>query len=165
MKLKIVLLTLLVVLVLTGVWAGSALAQPTCMVITYVPDGGTAGTSVSFSGSDSYANSTFIMWWDAVGTGTQLYSGTSDGSGNFSGAFTIPANATLGTHQIIFDGQDVVDNDVQCPQNFLVSAASVQADAYIVSTSLPATGMMLLFPAAGFAALGLGTAIFRRRSR
>lgn len=128
-----------------------------CDLMSMSPTTGTAGTTVNLSGSGLPGASEVTINWD----GSSLTTIPIDGSGNFSGSFTVPADAAAGDHTVsastIF-----LRVSVTCPFTFTVT--SVRSDAYSPSV-LPATGLMLMVPAVGVAFAGLGSLIMRRRRR
>ena len=80
---------------------------------------------------------------------------------SFSGSIMIPADATAGNHDVGFLPQGYIDPSCLV---FQVTEVGVSQDAYVqTATSLPATGLTLMAPAAGLLALGSGALV--RRSR
>ncbi len=168
MKGKIFILAALTLL-LGLVFAMPAAAQSTCGGVSFsvTPIQGVAGSQATASGSGALENYGYTIYWDST-SGQVLASGTADASGNFSTTVTIPSDATVGIHGIIFVGLDQNEGSVECPYVFEVVAATgsggVQPDAYTSArTTLPSTGAFLL-PAAGLLAAGAGL-LYRRRRR
>ncbi|MFA5809189.1 MAG: hypothetical protein WC935_02465 [Thermoleophilia bacterium] len=128
------------------------------------PLSGATGSTVSASGPAAPGEPVMVMW-DGIHIATIP---TVLDIIEFSGSFTVPADAAPGIHTITlripFDG-----TLEECPFTFTVEA-SVQTDAYtpvIVAqgetpTVLPSTGLMLLVPAAGLLAGGVGALILRK---
>ena len=71
-------------------------------VFTPSTSSGTAGSSITLSGSNFGANANVTFYWGTAVTGTVLGTGTTDGSGNLNGSVsvTVPANAAPGTYII-----------------------------------------------------------------
>ncbi|MDO8736960.1 MAG: hypothetical protein Q7K29_07755 [Thermoleophilia bacterium] len=162
----------------TGICDGPGAVQGE---IIMTPQSGPAGSAVMVSGSygiaygvESIGDSeevtipdpgiagplTGVVWMD---TGEMLAELSTDIDGSniahFSGSINIPAGAAAGTHEVGILPSGYVDPSCQA---FLVTE-SVSQDAYVqTATSLPATGLPLLIPAAGFLAMASGV-LFRRR--
>jgi len=157
------LMCMLMLVVMLG-FAATANAQSPCGIANVTPLSGAAGSTVNASGGDSDGSVTVM--WDGIDIATI----PSDGiTGAFSGNFTVPADAAPGIHTITLSIPS--EATFECPFTFTVEA-SVQTEAYTpviaaqgeTPTVLPSTGLMLLVPAAGLAAAGIGGVLLRRRS-
>ncbi|MBI5870385.1 MAG: hypothetical protein HZB44_05415 [Actinobacteria bacterium] len=160
---------LVVAIFFTLALAPMAYAQSACGTVSFTltPNQGPAGSSVSYSGSGARSSDLLGLFFDTVSGTTLLGITTSDGSGNFNDVLTIPADAVVGSHNIIVEGTDSEDIDIACPETFTVTE-SVQQNAYAPASlpaTLPSTGFMLLLPAAGLVLGGLGAATFRKNRR
>lgn len=156
------LMVALVGLLLAAGFATSAQAQiQVCSLVTHSPDSGLPGTVVTVSGSGALANSDVKVLWD----GSPIDIIPADSSGNFSGTFTVPPDASVGDHTVTLQFDLPNEETVECQFTFTVIPPAVQETAYPVAgvSVLPSTGLMLLAPAAGLALGGLGVAILRRR--
>lgn len=162
---------IVVVLTFSLVFAGSAMAQQqgSCenLILSVTPGSGVAGSSASVSGYGAMPNDSYELYWDATG-GTPLATGNTDSGGNISTTVTIPMDATIGAHSVIFVGYNPQEQSLECPQPFTVIAATaqegVQPDAYTALSALPSTGLGLAVPVAGFLLSGTVLLAWRRRS-
>jgi len=157
---KHVSLLTVVFLVAAAVAAGTVSA---CLLanLTLTPNSGPAGTMVTAESTGGTPDTAYNLYWD----GALIASGTSDSGGNGTASFMVPADASVGGHLVEYEeGQTVM-----CSAGFTVTAATadtgVQPDAYVSVSSLPATGLVLLVPAAGLALAGAGLWYRRRRDR
>lgn len=159
MKVKFMLICLLTLVALIG-FASTASAQSVCGIASVTPLSGIAGGTATASGGLSGGDVTVL--WDGIAIATIPNDGM---TGAFSGDFTVPANAALGTHTVTLSIPS--EGTYECPFTFTVVAA-VQADAYptaaALPASLPSTGLILIVPAAGLAVAGIGGVLLRKRS-
>lgn len=165
----------MVIMVLALSFAGAAPAaaqegpQPLCEglpgAFSIDPSQGSAGSTAGVSGTGTDADSTILVFFihDDEGLVIELIGTFStDSSGNFSGEVTIPTDATTGEHNVAF--ADSQQQRTACV-TFTVTELTGQQDAYTRPSSLPATGVSFIIPAAGLAAAGLLAALHRRRFR
>ncbi len=156
----------------TGYALADVLPPDECYRYAISSTRGPAGTIVSVAGDSSYTDELYNVevLWDGT---TSLATMPLDGSGNYSGVFTVPANATAGKHNVIvrvpikgWVGGDISFED--CPFTFTVieatAAGGLQPDAYAAAgvTTLPNTGLAALLPLAGLAAASAGVLIGRK---
>jgi hypothetical protein len=95
------------------------------------PSSGVAGTTVTVSGAGFTANhSVLLSFSDAAGTVTPLPSATSDGSGSFSKAVTIPAGAAVGAGTLDATGATFQDG---ASAGFTVAAVKRRPDTLIAT--------------------------------
>ncbi len=176
MKVKILLVTALILMIFP-VLAASAMAQQQgdcgTIVFTLTPNQGQAGSQVVAEANWAYENDEYDITWDTT-SGPTLASGTTSLSGTASATITIPADATVGTHTVFYNGYDSDDYSQNCPATITVTETpageqsggtepTVQQDAYPAArTTLPSTGAFLL-PVAGLLAAGAGMLLARRR--
>lgn len=142
------------------------------------PNSGPAGSSAVVSGTltaptlSQQVPTLVLVYWLETGWADahQLTGLTADSNGHFSGMVTVPAGAAPGLHEVgLWDtGVAARERIAQNPACLAFTvAASVQQSAYPAATvtSLPSTGLMLLVPAGGLAAGGLGGMLLRLRRR
>lgn len=132
------------------------------------PTQGPAGSSFTVTGTGATWDSNVEVWWDYDGTPVLLDTLVMDAGGNYSGTVTVPVDAADGVYTVALWHVDDEFNPLCL--TFTVAAA-VQTDAYTPALAaqgdtpsvLPSTGLMLLLPAAGLGAAGIGAVILRRR--
>jgi len=140
--------------------AGTAVAQMNfCSTLTF------ENGSAQPGGSDTVCGTTDGDWDVTVSfDSTQIASSTADQYGYFCVPFTIPADATPGTHTLTVE---VIEYEDICDMEYVVESAEVapaaETPAPVVAT-LPSTGFMLL-PAAGLLGGGFSLIALRRRRR
>jgi len=64
------------------------------------PTQGSAGSSFTVTGTAATWSSNVEVWWDTAGTPQLLGTLVNDGSGNYSGMVTVPADAAIGTYTV-----------------------------------------------------------------
>lgn len=158
MKLKAALV-MMISIVLALAFAGMAVGQSWCDVVAVSTEYAQQGATVGVSGS-GVAGDAIAVTLD----GTLVASATIDEYGDFSTSFTVPANATVGAHEIVVT--ETGEGTRSCTYPLTVAAATLPAATVpaAVPVRLPATGFMLV-PAAGLLAGGFGTLLFRKRRR
>ncbi|MFA5802258.1 MAG: hypothetical protein WC911_07245 [Thermoleophilia bacterium] len=168
MRLRILLIMVIAVMALGLLVTGPAFAQiPPCDSVNLVlaPTHGVASSNVMATGGSLLSNSETEFYWDTTDPSNFLGQVLSDPAGDFIFNFNVPTGATAGAHQVIVSGSFSNESYVECSADFIVDA-SVQQTAYAATspiTSLPNTGILLLVPAVGLAAGGLGGMILRKR--
>lgn len=158
MRTKLASSLIAVLVIAVAVAAGTASA---CLIVTMTltPNSGPGGTMVTADSVGGSPNTAFTLYWD----GSVIATGTTDSSGNGTASFMVPPDASVGGHLVEYEEGTIV----MCSAGFTVTAATqdagVQPDAYASVSSLPATGLVLLVPAAGLALAGAGLLYRRRR--
>lgn len=156
-RVRVLTIMLISFLVLAaGVGTASA-----CLIasLTLTPNSGPGGTTVTADIVGGSADGSFTLYWD----GAVIATGTNDSSGNGTATFVVPEDASVGGHLVEYQEFETIF----CSAGFTVVAAAadtgVQPDAYASIATLPATGLVLLIPAAGLAIAGTGMWYRRRR--
>ena len=188
MKLKLLLAAFASIIVWALTFSGAATAQTqNCANVgpsptinpTHAPPGGSFTISVYYSSAGPGATPPYYYWdqYDDTHTNASLLGAGSwptTPQQNYTSIanLTVPADATVGQHQILMLQPVSVVTDPPVPgptcASFTVDPPSVQQSAYssaAPATTLPSTGFFLLIPAAGLGAGGLGGAMLRRRRR
>ncbi|MFA5802304.1 MAG: LPXTG cell wall anchor domain-containing protein [Thermoleophilia bacterium] len=164
MKLKVALILMISIMVALGL-AGIAVAQAPCNPsgeVTFTPGSAQPGGTDTVCGSTLAGGTDVTVNFD----GTAVGSGVVDQYGFYCVTFTVPADATAGTHVIEIS---IHQGEFNCQLDFVVEAAAIApADKAPreepLPARLPSTGIML-FPAGGLLAGGLGMLLFRKRRR
>ncbi len=164
MKLKVALILMISMMLALGL-AGIAVAQAPCNPsgeVTFTPGSAQPGGTDTVCGSTLASSTDVVVNFDGAAAG----SGVVDQYGFYCVTFTVPADATAGTHVIEIS---VHLGEFNCQLDFVVDAAAVApaAETPLAATlpaTLPSTGFILI-PAGGLLAAGLGTLLFRKRRR
>ncbi len=188
MKLKLLMAVFASIIVWALPFSGAATAQtqncanvgssPTINPM-HAPPGGSFTISVEYSSAGPGASPPYYYWdqYDSEHTNANLLgagSWPSTPQQNYTSIanLTVPADATVGQHQILMfqPVSAVTDPPVPGPTcvSFTVDPPSVRQSAYsnaAPAKTLPNTGFFLLIPAAGLTAGGLGSVMLRRRRR
>jgi len=164
MKLRIALVLMISMMLALGL-AGIAVAQAPCnpsAEVTFTPGSAQPGGTDTVCGSTLAGGTDVVVNFD----GTAAGSGVVDQYGFYCVTFTVPADATAGTHVIVIS---VHQGEFNCQLDFVVDAAAMAPAAETpiaaaLPARLPSTGFMLV-PAGGLLAGGLGMLLFRKRRR
>lgn len=164
MKSKVAIVMMISVMLTLGL-AGVAMGQSWCDTVAVSTESAQPGDTVTVSG--------YAYWGDDVTVtldGVVVASAVADEYNEFTTSFVVPADATVGDHEIVVT--ETGEGQRSCTYPFAVLAAATQPAAVVpvvtppatLPATLPATGFMLL-PAGGLLVGGLGTLLFRKRRR
>ncbi|MBI5870047.1 MAG: LPXTG cell wall anchor domain-containing protein [Actinobacteria bacterium] len=160
MKLKLALIMMIGVILALG-FAGAAMGQSWCDTVALSGETGQPGATIGVSGTAYWGDDVTVTF-----DGTVVAAAVADEYNEFSTSFVVPADATVGDHEVIVTESG--EGQRSCTYPFAVLAATAPAAevpvAAALPATLPATGFMLV-PAGGLLASGLGILLFRKRRR